>query len=110
MSRYLPAVDLSWHRQREDIRRSTYLHFTRSGVPAHALVPMLFLAAADTLWDFSHRAVNWLAEFLTSIPPPMSSDPWDVVARTWFLVGLIALTFSNRMHDVVIKATVVRRP
>jgi hypothetical protein len=108
MSRYLPAADLSWHRQREAIRRSTYLHFTRSGVPAQALVPMLFLAAADAQLDLSPRAVNWLAEFLTSIPPPGGSDLWDLVARSWWLVGMIALMFSDRMHNVIINAAVVR--
>jgi hypothetical protein len=55
MTRYLPATDLSWHRQREAIRRSTYLHFVRSRVPAYGLVVMVLLAAADSLSDLTPK-------------------------------------------------------
>jgi hypothetical protein len=111
MSRYLPAADLSWHRQREAIRRSTYLHFVRSRVPAYGLVVMVFLAAADSLSDLSPRAVNWLAEFLT---PTFQLHEHPklrelVVRSSWVLAGMMVL-LSADVHDVVIKAAVVPRP
>jgi hypothetical protein len=108
MSRYLPTTSRSWSRQREAIRRSTYRHLVRRGVPAHAFVVITFLAMVDARFNLSPRAANWLAEFSPSILPPGQPDWWVLLVRSWMLLGVLAVVLADRTYYLVTGAALSR--